>query len=85
MDGSNLVSEVDGEQGCSLLLSAKDAAKLLSIGSTLFWGLHSSGRLGPPPIRLGRRTLWVRKDLEQWVDLGCPSRKQWQDMIGNGD
>ncbi len=36
MDGSNLVSEVGGEQGCSLLLSAADAAKLLGIGKTHF-------------------------------------------------
>ena len=83
MDGSNLVSEVGGEQGCSLLLSAADAAKLLGIGKTHFWAMHSSGKLGPSPVRLGRRTLWVRKNLEKWVDYGCPPRKQWQDL--NGD
>lgn len=82
---SNRVSTVDGKQVDSLLLSVKNAAKLLGIGSSHFWGLHSSGRLGPLPIKLGRRTLWIRRDLEKWIDAGCPSRKQWQDMIGNKD
>ena len=82
---SNRVSAVDGNQVYALLLSALNAAKLLGIGSSHFWGLHSSGRLGPLPIKLGRRTLWIRRDLEKWTDAGCPSRKQWQDMIGNKD
>jgi len=81
----NRVPAVDGKQVYSLLLSASDAAKLLGIGSSHFWGLHSSGRLGPLPVKLGRRTLWIRRDLEKWIDAGCPSRKQWQDMIGNKD
>lgn len=82
---SNRVSTVDGKQVYSLLLSASDAATLLGIGSSHLWGLHSSGRLGPLPIKLGRRTLWRRRDLEKWTDAGCPSRKQWQDIIGNED
>jgi predicted DNA-binding transcriptional regulator AlpA len=40
-----------------LLLSAQDAAKLLGIGRSHFYGLHSSGRLGPLPVKLGRRAL----------------------------
>lgn len=82
---SNRILVVDGKQVYSLLLSAPDAAKVLGISSSYFWGLHSSGRLGPLPIKLGRRTLWSRRDLEKWTDVGCPSRKQWQDMIGNKD
>ena len=61
-----------------LLLSAQDAAKLLGIGRSHFYGLHSSGRLGPLPVKLGRRALWNRKELEAWVEAGCPTREQWQ-------
>jgi predicted DNA-binding transcriptional regulator AlpA len=64
----------------SLLLSAKEAAKLLSISCGHFWGLHNSGRLGPMPIKLGRRTLWSRKELEAWVAADCLSRRQWVEM-----
>ena len=81
----NRVLAVDGKQVYSLLLSAPDAATLLGIGSSHFWGLHSSGRLGPLPIKLGRRTLWIRRDLEKWTDVGCPSRKQWQNIIRHED
>ena len=63
----------------ALLVSADTGAKLLGIGRSHFYGLHSSGRLGPMPVKLGNRTLWRRKDLELWVDAGCPGRQQWQD------
>lgn len=62
----------------SLLLSAEDSAELLGIGRTLFYSMHSSGRLGPLPVKLGRRSLWNRKELETWVGAGCPARQQWQ-------
>lgn len=60
-----------------LLLSTGDAAKLISVGRSHFYALHSSGRLGPMPIQLGRRTLWNRKELESWVASGCPAREKW--------
>ncbi|MBL7189956.1 MAG: helix-turn-helix domain-containing protein [Phycisphaerae bacterium] len=50
-----------------LLLCAANAARVLGIGERHFHGLHSSGRLGPLPVRLGRRTLWSRIELEEWV------------------
>jgi len=65
----------------SLLLSAEDSAELLGIGRTLFYSMHSSGRLGPMPIKLGRRVLWNRKELEVWVREKCPARKNWQKLI----
>ncbi|MBW8039222.1 MAG: helix-turn-helix domain-containing protein [Planctomycetes bacterium] len=65
-----------------LLLSAVDAARLISVGRSHFYALHSSGRLGPRPIRLGRRTLWNRKELESWVAAGCPAREKWLQTNG---
>lgn len=62
----------------SLLLSVEDSAELLGIGRTLFYSMHSSGRLGPLPVKLGRRVLWNRKELEAWVEAGCPARLQWR-------
>ena len=61
----------------SLLISADESAQMLGIGRTLFYSMHSSGRLGPMPIKLGRRSLWNRKEVEDGVELGCPARKQW--------
>lgn len=69
----------------SLLLSAENSAELLGIGRTLFYSMHSSGRLGPLPIRLGRRVLWERRELEAWVEAGCPKRDRWLDVENKKD
>jgi predicted DNA-binding transcriptional regulator AlpA len=61
-----------------LLLSASDAAALLSIGRAHFYAMHSSGRLGPMPIALGRRKLWSVEELREWVQAGCVPREKWQ-------
>ena len=71
---------MDSQKIESLLLSAKEGAKLLGICSNHFYALHNCGRLGPLPIRLGRRTLWNRKELEAWIADGCPARRQWQEL-----
>ena len=60
-----------------LLLDADQAASLLNVGRSLFYSMHSSGQLGPLPVRLGRRTLWRREELKRWVDAGCLPRDQW--------
>lgn len=61
-----------------LLLSAEKAAKFLDIGRSHFYSLHSSGKLGPQPVRLGGCTRWDRRELEAWVKAGCPDREKWQ-------
>jgi predicted DNA-binding transcriptional regulator AlpA len=43
-------------------LSLEQAARYLGIGSTLL------KRIGPPPVRLGRRLVYDRVDLDRWLD-----------------
>ena len=62
----------------SLLVSAAEAASLLGIGRSLFYQMHSSGRLGPLPVKLGSRSLWSRVELQLWVENCCPGRAAWQ-------
>jgi len=66
----------------ALLLGAEQAASLLGIGERFFWAMHSSGELGPLPIRLGKRTLWSRFELTEWVQARCPRREQWIESKG---
>ena len=61
-----------------LLLDARAAAALCGIGRSLWLELHASGRC-PLPIRLGRRVVWRREELEAWVRAGCPARERWQE------
>ena len=63
-----------------LLLSVDEAAALLGIGRSHFYGLHSSGRLGPLPVHLGKRALWRREELLRWVQAGCLGRETWMTM-----
>lgn len=63
-----------------LLLSAEEAATFLGISRRHFYGLHSSGRLGPLPVKLGSSVRWRRDEIETWVAHGCPARQQWQQM-----
>jgi len=60
-----------------LLLSAAKAAHLLGISRAHFYSMHSSGTLGPQPMRLGGRVLWSIDELKRWVDADCPQRQKW--------
>ena len=60
-----------------LLLSFSDAATLLGISRALLYSMWSDGRLGPQVVKIGRRSLLNRKELEAWVSAGLPPRTQW--------
>ncbi|MBN2183151.1 MAG: helix-turn-helix domain-containing protein [Sedimentisphaerales bacterium] len=66
-----------------LLLSFAEASDLLNISRTLLYGMHSDGRLGPIPHKIGRRSLLCRKEIEKWVDAGMPTREKWLEMRRN--
>jgi len=59
-----------------LLLSAAEASALCRVGRSLWWSMHSAGKV-PLPVRLGRRTLWRAEELREWTRAGCPSRDRW--------
>ena len=71
-----------------LLISFADAASLLGISRALFYAMHSDGRLGPIPHKLGRRSLLSRKELAAWVDAEMPMRVRWlerkKDIVSGG-
>lgn len=55
----------------SLLLNARQVASLLSIGRRTLWR-HVAAGIVPPPVAIGRRKLWRRKEISDWIDVGCP-------------
>ena len=63
--------------GTPILMDARSAAAALAIGRSLFFRLCACGRIGPVPVKLGERSLWVRAELEQWAAAGCPTREEW--------
>lgn len=60
-----------------LLVSASEAARILGVGRTKFYEMHTSGRLGPVAIQFGKRKVWRLADLRAWVAAGCPYRDDW--------
>lgn len=67
-----------------LALSVEAVAQLLDISPRHVWALHSSGRLGPLPVRFGRAVRWNRRELEEWLDAGAPPRDRWLAMRRDG-
>jgi predicted DNA-binding transcriptional regulator AlpA len=61
----------------ALLLRAKEAAALSAISEAGWWRLNASARC-PAPVRVGGATRWRRSDIEEWVKLGCPSRREFE-------
>ncbi len=60
-----------------LLVDAASVGAMFGISRNMVWKLHSTGRLGPLPVRLGRCTRWRLCELRMWVEAGCPTRDQW--------
>jgi len=39
--------------------------------------MDRDGRLGPRAIRLGRRRVWIRTEIQAWLAAGAPDRVTW--------
>jgi len=60
-----------GVQDKKLLLKARDVAALCGVSVRTVWDWRAAGRL-PQPINIGRLVRWRRKDIEDWIEAGCP-------------
>jgi excisionase family DNA binding protein len=66
-----------------LLVTAREAAKLLGISERHFRKLVASGG-APRPVRLGRSVRWNVDELRAWTAAGSPSRERWEVMRDSG-
>lgn len=62
------------------LLTVEQTYTYLGIGKTLFYSMQSSARFGVLPLRLGKRVLYRRAELDSYIEAGMPSRKVWQEI-----
>jgi predicted DNA-binding transcriptional regulator AlpA len=65
-----------------LLLTIPDICKMLNIAHSTFYSLCSSGKFAPLPVKLCRKVLYNKAEVENWVSSGCPHRRQWIVMRG---
>jgi predicted DNA-binding transcriptional regulator AlpA len=62
-----------------LLLSDVQAAALCGCSRSHWHVLAAAGKI-PPSIKLGRKRLWRRQEIESWILAGCPDSATWQAM-----
>lgn len=55
-----------------LLVSAEEAARMLSIGKSTFWD-HVRRNLAPQPVKVGGLTRWRVSDLQRHVQAMSPT------------
>ena len=74
--------EITNDSVSPLVVSAKEAAKMLSVSERHFWAQNSRGRI-PRPVRIGRSVRWRVDELKAWVAAGMPERSRWEAMRDN--
>ena len=66
-----------------LAISARQLASMLGVSIRQVWRLNETGKL-PKPMRLGGSRKWLRKEIEAFLEAGCPDRESWEAMKANG-
>lgn len=66
------------ERDPPILLGLEGAAAFCGMTPREFQGHHAAGRV-PMPITIGRRLHFRRADLVAWVNMGCPSRRVFEE------
>lgn len=61
----------------SCRLNSTQLACALAISRAQVWKLLRAGRLPAPVRRGGAAPRWSYYELREWVQAGCPARKQW--------
>jgi len=74
-------TEIKGEK---VLYSAADCARLCGVSRRTWFRLSSSLRT-PACIRVGASPRWVRKTLELWISMSCPSRQEFEARRKGGE
>lgn len=59
-----------------LAVDAKGLAAMLSGSIRWVRTQDAAGKL-PAPVRVAGRVLWVRAEIESWLNAGCPPRDEW--------
>ena len=65
------------EQKTEKLLTAQAFGEMLSLSKRQIFRLNSCGKI-PAPMRIGGSIRWANSTIESWIDMGCPSRKEFE-------
>jgi predicted DNA-binding transcriptional regulator AlpA len=62
-----------------LLIPDTAAAALAGVSRSTWHRLRAAGKL-PPAVKLARKVLWRRLELQDWISAGCPDGATWRAM-----
>lgn len=65
-----------------LLIPDTAAAVMAGVSRAHWHRLRAAGKL-PPAIRLGRKVLWRRLEVADWIAAGCPDSRTWLAMTAS--
>ena len=65
------------------LINARALAKMLSLSVRTVFRLDSSGKV-PAPVRINGSVRWRLSDIEQWIELNCPNRNEFESRTQEG-
>jgi predicted DNA-binding transcriptional regulator AlpA len=58
------------------LVTINEVAKILKCSRRTIFRFNVQQKT-PPPLSIDGITMWPAKDIEQWIEIGYPSRKTW--------
>jgi predicted DNA-binding transcriptional regulator AlpA len=63
----------------ALLVADVLAARMAGVSRSHWWRLHAAAKT-PAAVKLGRKVLWNRAEVEAWIAAKCPDRRTWEAM-----
>jgi predicted DNA-binding transcriptional regulator AlpA len=58
------------------LVSVNAVGEMLGLSQAAVWRGVLMGRL-PQPLRIGRSVRWRKREIEAWIEHGCPLASEW--------
>ena len=72
------------EQKTEKLLTAQAIAEKLSLSKRAIFRMRSAGLICSP-VKVGAGAIrWRLGDIERWIELGCPTMKDFEALKQNG-
>jgi predicted DNA-binding transcriptional regulator AlpA len=60
-----------------LFIDVATACRILSISRSKFYEARAAGQFAPAVLRISRKLLIRRQELEAWIEAGLPPRRAW--------
>ena len=71
------IESSDGVFDVPAFITVEQLAKLIQKSVRSVWRMRSAGQV-PKPVKLGGGVRWRVRDIERWIEQGCPAEVQRQ-------